>query len=200
MSGHANEQQQHRIRELDQLLRTGAASADECLELALLSLEPGHDGFRAVELLKRIPANHPLRNVWLAFADIYEIMDLDALNEAVAVCTEVLLEHSDIAATAAALMLRAAAQRQLSNTLTARADCEASVRLAPHWVGNRQLLSQILTEQANYEAAREELNAALKNVRPIPTPEKYADYMFERLITARLSQGIDNRLRTQLNS
>jgi len=97
-------------------------------------------------------------------------------------------------------MLRAAAHRQLTHRILARADCEESVRLAPHWIGNRQLLSQILTELGEYAASRRQLIEALNNVRPIPRPAKYADYMFERLITARVSDGIEKRLRHGLDA
>jgi tetratricopeptide (TPR) repeat protein len=200
MNGHANDQQRRRIQQLEERLHRDIASEDDILELALLAIEPGHDGVRAAGLLSRLPASDPLRNVWLAFVDIYELMDLAALAEAVDACSEALGGSTDVTIQAAALMLRAAAQRHLTHIAQARADCEESVRLAPHWIGNRQLLSQILTELGEYAAARKQLIEALHNVRPIPHPEEYVDYMFEQLITARSSDGIEKRLRSKLGT
>jgi len=200
IKGHANDQQRRRTQQLEERLHSDTASEDEILELALLAIEPGHDGVRAAGLLRRMSASHPLRNVWLAFVDIYEIMDLAALAEAVEACSEALVGNADVTIQAAAMMLRAAAQRQLTHSAQARADCEESVRLAPHWIGNRLLLFQILTELGEYAAARRQIIDALHNVRPIPHPAKYVDYLFERLITARSASDMEKRLRTKLDT
>jgi hypothetical protein len=95
-------------------------------------------------------------------------------------------------------MLRASALRHLRSAAEARADAEESIQIAPHWVGNRQLLAQILTECAEPAAARQQLERALANAIEIPRPKAESDYAFERLITARLSDGIAKRLRRQL--
>jgi hypothetical protein len=198
MSGHASAQQRERIQQLEIRLLDGVASREELLELALLALEPEHDGVRASRLLKQIPVDDPLRNLWLAYVDIYEGMDVPALNEATDLCNEILRSSIDRDIRAAAFMLRAAALSRLSDIPAARGDALESVRLAPEWIGNRQLLAQILRECAEREAAEEELKRALANVYPMARPESYPVYMFERLITARLSGGIGDRIRRQL--
>jgi len=102
MNGHASAQQQQCIRQLEERLQGNIASEDDILELALLAIEPGHNGLSAALLLRRIPTSNPLRNVWLAFADIYELMDVAALAEAIDACSAILTRDSDTAIKAAA--------------------------------------------------------------------------------------------------
>ena len=57
--GHATAAEAARIAELEAKLRNLSITTDEQLELALLNLEPVHDGFRAVDLLHEILRNKP---------------------------------------------------------------------------------------------------------------------------------------------
>jgi len=156
---HATKEQRQTIDHLIALVESGLAAPQEILNLALFQLEPEHDGSRAIQLLKTLPHEQRMRDVWLAFAYIYEIMDQTALSDAVTICTEIRKMPFDADVQAAALMLRASALRHLRSAAEARADAEESIQIAPHWVGNRQLLAQILTE-----CAERPLRASSSNV------------------------------------
>jgi hypothetical protein len=61
--GHATASESSRVEALEEKLRNRKITSDEQLELALLNIEPGHDGFRAIEVLREIPAESPQFNL-----------------------------------------------------------------------------------------------------------------------------------------
>jgi len=196
MGAHTTAEQANRIRILEEKERAGSASCDELLDLSLLALEPQHDGFRAAELLGRVDAEcgDPRAKLWLAFTCIYELMDQGSLRSAIKACGGLLELSENVKLRAAAWMLRAAALRHLSPVEDVRTDVEQSVRLAPEWIANRQLLAEVLSERGDRGGAEEQLKQALTNVQQMSPPESYEQYMFQLLITAQRSAGIANRL------
>lgn len=201
MDGHATVEQNRRIRLIEEKRHAGSATCDELLELSLLALEPKHDGFRAAELLARVDAEYgdPRAKLWLAFTCIYELMDQTSLRTAVSACGVLISSASNVELLAAAWMLKAAARRHLSAAEDVRNDIEQSVRLAPAWIGNRQLLAEVLREGGDRRGAEEQLRQALTNVRQMPPTTSYEEYMFQLLITAQRSTGIADRLQRRLD-
>lgn len=200
-TGHASPGESERIAELDAKLHAGTITSDEQLELALLNLEPGHDGFRAAEMLRGMLAaepEHDLARLWLAFCCIYELMDPDALREAIRLCDELSQARVPVDVQAAALLLKAAALRQLAGDHDVLALLQESVRLAPEWIANRQWLAKIYEERGDQAAAEEQLQKAVEVSRKRPDTRSYADQLFEMLITARGSYQIEDRLQDQL--
>ncbi len=201
--GHAAPGERQRMAELETKLRTRTITSGEHLELALLNLEPGHDGFRAAELLREMLAAEPENGsarLWLAYCCIYELMDPEALREAVRLCEELAPGQASADVRAAALLLEAAALRQLAGDRDVLALLRESVRLAPTWIANRQWLAMIYQERGDRAAAEEQLREALEvsRAQPAPEPDRYADQLFEMLITARGSHQIGGRLQEQL--
>lgn len=167
MTGHASAEQNSRIRIIEERQQAGSASYDELLELSLLALEPQHDGLRAAELLAQIDAEYDdaRSRLWLAFTCIYELMDQAALWKAVNTCERLISSVPDLELQAAAWMLKAAARRHLSAGDDVRNDIEQSISLAPVWIGNRQLLAEVLREKGDRSGAEKQLRQALANVR-----------------------------------
>lgn len=196
--GHFDKQQLRRAELLESKLCDDSISTRELLELALLSIEPGHDCFHAAELLEKVLAADPDENtakLWLAHCWIYEFMDERSLRKAIEISTEIDLDTGTAAdVRAAALLLKGAAFYQLSSTDSARAALEASVHLEPQWITNRQLLATIYEKSNDISAARGQLVRAIENTAVPPSD----DHLFEWLITGRRAAGIAQRLRDQL--
>lgn len=186
-TGHATSAEKAHIAGLAEKLRSGRLTSDERLELALLNIEPLHDGFRAAELLRELLAEnrqHELAKLWLAHVYIFHFMDEDALNEAVRLCEELLAASARPETRAAAHLLKADALRQLGDRDPVP-DLRQSVALAPTWVGNRLLLAQIDEERGHLSAAQDQLREALEAIGSWPVPADFASRMFEMLITSR---------------
>jgi tetratricopeptide (TPR) repeat protein len=199
-SGHANALERARVAELEAKLHDRRTNSDELFELALLNLEPLHDGFRAAELLQKIlneDSRHKLSKLWLTYVNIYELMDEDALRNAVRLSDQLIDQGASADVQAAALLLKATAVRGLGDQDPAEY-VRASIALAPGWVANRQLLARIYQERGEQSAAEEELLKAIEACGQQPEPESFADRMFEMLVTARASHRITDRLKEQL--
>jgi predicted Zn-dependent protease len=200
--GHADFDQECLAAELAERVRTGSATDNDILELALLSLEPLHDIETAASLLEGLvnrSPHDPLPKIWLAFIYIYEIMTPTALENAIALCDELsVIAESSIHA--AALLLKATALRD-SGSNDVRTILEESVRVRTDWISNRQLLAQVYLEHGNMSAAKRELGEALHNVASeSPKTSAYQDFLFEELITLRLSDGVAERLALRIRS
>lgn len=188
---------------LEEKLRHRGLTNEERLELALLNIEPGHDGFRAVELLREMPAGSPsldLARLWISYCCIYELMDDDALREAVRLCDELLERRPSARVQAAALLLKAASLRQLGSGHDTVAELRESVRLEPTWVANHQFLATVYEELGDRVAAEDELRKAIEVSRLPQESASHADQLFEMLITARGSHQITKRLQDQLGT
>src|SRR5947209_15793815 len=147
---HATTEQHARIALLEAKLRDDNLSNDEVLELALLAIEPGHDAFRAAELLQRLIPNEAysaIAKMWLAHCWIYEFMDRRSLQNAAVLCDEVVRDGTDADIRAAALMLKGAALNALGDVGSAGMALEASVMDRPSWVSNRQLLASVYQKE-----------------------------------------------------
>ena len=134
LGGHATPRERERAAALEAKLQAQSASLDEQLELALLYLEPGHDGFRAAELLERIlktEPEHDLARLWLAHCWIYEWMDENALRNAVTLCDALTDASKPAPVRSAALLLKATALRQLGGDGEVIELLSLSVELAP---------------------------------------------------------------------
>ena len=203
-SGHPNVSERARITELEAKLRNRGMNSAELLELALLNLEPLHDGFRAVELLGKIQPEDPryaLAKLWLAYTYIYELLDEVALRNAMKLVDQLIEEEgASVEVKAAAFLLKAAAVRELGVGDTDPAEyVRASIALAPGWIANRQLLARIHQERGEQAAAEEELLKAIEACGQQPEAKNIVDQMFESLVTARGSHRIADRLREQLS-
>ncbi|HEX7157898.1 MAG TPA: hypothetical protein VF214_02695 [Edaphobacter sp.] len=196
--GHFDSQERREWELLQAKLQDGSISTPELLKLAQLSIEPGHDLFRAAELLETVLATDPGENmarVWLAHCWIYGFMDPASLRNALEVCNEIGRKAGIIASIrAAAFLLRGAAFYQLSAIDSARKELEASVALEPGWVANRQLLAVLYERTNDLASAREQLVRAIENTA-VPSS---GDPLFEWLITGRHAAGVLQRLRDQL--
>lgn len=199
-SGHGTAAEAARVAELEAKLQDLSIDTDEQLELALLHLEPVHDGFRAVDLLQLIlksEPRHELARLWLAYSNVYELMDEGALQEAVGLADQVLESEASAAVKAAALLLKAAAFRGLGSQDPV-VELQKSIELAPHWVANRQLLAKVFEERGDRAAAGEQLGKAIESAGTHREPMSLPDRFFEMLITARGSYRIAERLRDQI--
>ncbi|HVT61022.1 MAG TPA: hypothetical protein VHR45_21845 [Thermoanaerobaculia bacterium] len=204
-TGHATPQESERIAALEAKLGRKTISCDEHLELALLQLEPCHDGFRAAELLEEIIAakpDHSLAKIWLAHCWIYEWMDEEALRNAVRLCNTLLDERVSVHLRSAALLLKASALRQLPDSDDPLALLLESVRLAPDWISNREMLAQVYQERGDRNAAAEQLRRALEVSRaPHQVSSSYAEQMFKKRIARRgggrlTFKDLENRIRS----
>jgi Tfp pilus assembly protein PilF len=193
--GHASPREMERITALEAKLRSQAISLDEQLELALLYLEPGHEAIRTTELLQEILAHHPEHNlarIWLAYCFIYEWMDEESLKNAVGLCDLLSDECVPTKLRAAALLLKAAALRQLPGGDDPLPLLLQSIELEPNWISNRQMLASVYQERGDRKAAEEQLHRAME-VRG-----NYANHLFDRLIAGRSDYRIGDGLEEQL--
>jgi tetratricopeptide (TPR) repeat protein len=193
MINHATAAQRARVDTLEEKVRDGAASAGDRFELALLAIEPMHDGFRAAALLEPMVVDNDMAGVWLAHCWIYEFMEDASLQKAVALCDEIDRRSEDLDARAAALMLKGAALNALHDFQGATLPLEQSVWLQPAWISNRKLLAAIYERRGMFREAREQLEAALRTTVGV---DSRADErgLFDVLITGRGGQGTANRI------
>jgi tetratricopeptide (TPR) repeat protein len=162
--GHASESKAEELATLQQKAVEGTLESEELLRLALQLFEPAHDPFAAVDVLKlllRQLPTHDVARIWLAYLDVYELMDDDALREAVALADHV--SSTDERLYAAALLVKGAALRHLANVGAAVAAVEESVRLAGDWVTNRQALGDLYRDSGRKADALDQFRAALAN-------------------------------------
>lgn len=196
-TGHASSREKDRMAALEAKLGDQAISPDERLELALLYLEPGHDGLRAAELLEGILAvdpGHDVARMWLAHCLIYEWMDEEALRRAVELCNALLDERLPADLRAAGLMLKAAALRLLPDGDDPLPLLLQSINLAPTWISNRLLLSNVYQDQGDRKAAEQELLLAKEALG------SYAGQLFEELITGRGGDRVADFLEDQIRT
>lgn len=200
VEGHPTEGEAARVKLLREKQRANALTRDEALELALLSLEPLHEGDDAAELLIKLIEVDPtdeLAKLWLACTYIDEFMDEGSLRKAIALCDEI-LASPDGTHRAAALLLKAAALQQLSMSQAAKPLLEKSIAAAPDWISNRRLLAKIYEDSGQNQLAKEQLQAILKVAdRPVH-PDNTIAYTFELLITGRALRGIKDRVEEEL--
>src|SRR5438105_1889305 len=197
MNGHATEAETRRIEALELKRAQHRLTHDEQLELALLLLEPLHDGFRSIELLDELlkaESFDAVAAVWFAYCCIYELMDAESLKKAAELCERVEKESKDLRMKAAAHMLRADALRQLSQSETGEAELKQSVALAPDWVTNLQFLATVEMAKGDRLSARDHLKTAIENARQFQAPRDVASSMFVSLITGRGSYKIIDHL------
>ncbi len=200
-AGHARADEIDRVKALEMKLRSDAISEEEVLELALLNIEPLHNGFRAVELLEGLVKSNPgnvLGRLWLAFCDIYELMDPASLRNARLLCDGILRETSEPRTRAAALLLSATAARQLSNDVDVRNELEECVSLAPNWITSRQVLAREYERHGMKTAAKDQLLKALENAEESPKAGNPLADLFDLLITGRNTYKVTDRIREQL--
>lgn len=199
--GHASISESNRMQLLEEKLRDRRITSDELLELALLNIEPGHDGFRAIEVLRETSAESPnfnLAQLWIAYCDIYELMDEGALRECIMLCDDLLEREASSRLRAAAFFLKASALRDLDRN-NAPVECLLeSVKLEPAWVSNRQFLAKLYYEQGHRLAAEEQLHKAIEVSRSQTQSVHIADQLFERLITAQGWSSMKKTLQDQL--
>jgi tetratricopeptide (TPR) repeat protein len=199
--GHATASESSRMEALEEKLRNRKITSDEQLELALLNIEPGHDGFRAIEVLREIPAESPqfnLARLWIAYCDLYELMDEDALWECILLCDDLIGREASPRLRAAAFFLKASALRELDRSEAPIEDLLESVRLEPAWVSNRQFLAKLYHEQGHRLAAEEQLRKAIEVSRSQTLSVDMADQFFERLIAAQGLPSMKKTLQDQL--
>jgi tetratricopeptide (TPR) repeat protein len=178
-------------------------SQDELLELALLNIEPGHDGFRAMELLREIPiddARFGVAQVWLEYCYIYELLDDGSLREAVRICDEILRQQTKIRLRAAALLLKATALRTLDKVEDSLGPLLDSIRLEPGWVASRQILAMTYLERNSRLEAEEQLRQAIEVIRSQSATASLVDQMFDQLIAAQGWPRLKETLQNQLNA
>jgi tetratricopeptide (TPR) repeat protein len=208
-TGHATSAEKAHIAALNEKLRTGSITPDEQLELALLNLEPLHDGFKAGELLQELLAanpRHEIAKLWLAYVHIYEFMDRPSLVNAVRLCDDLFVSADQRDTLAAAHLLKTSAlcdlafdskQRAASN-LDPMLDLRLSVARAPTWPGSRLSLAHIYEKRGDLLAAQDQLREALETSGSRPPLPDYASRMFEMLITQRGSERTIKLLKSEL--
>jgi tetratricopeptide (TPR) repeat protein len=197
--GHATAAERQRI---DYLEATGVSgSAEERLELALLNVEPAHEIRGALEvlrsLLSRDTSDYRAR-FWLAYCCVYELGSEPALEEAIGLCDEILQSAAPDRLKAGALMLKAAAFRDLGREDPLE-ELRQSISLAPDWVSNRQELAQVMLERGEHAMARAQLERALAAPSVSTGGLSVADALFEELVTARVGLAVRNGIREQLS-
>jgi len=176
------------------------------MQLALKLFEPAHDPFTAVDILKEVLARDPscdLARIWLAYLNIYELMDEGALREALTLADEVNAEDKTLRA--AALLLKGAALRHLGRAEMAIAALVESVHLADDWITNRQALADMYGQGGRKGEAIEQLQAALKNFELAKNARSADDQsaldLFEIYLTGRAaSNTVGDTIRDQLRA
>jgi tetratricopeptide (TPR) repeat protein len=205
-AGHASAVEADEIALLRRKAAAGLLHTQELMQLALKLFEPAHDPFTAVEVLKEVLARDPscdVARVWLAYLNIYELMDDAALREALTLADEVNSEDKTVRA--AALLLKGATLRHLGRAEMAIAALVESVRLADDWITNRQALSDMYRQAGRKGEAIEQLRAALKNfelAKNAPRAEEPREVdLFEIYLTGRAaSNTVGETIRSQLRA
>lgn len=185
--GHASLAEAERMEALETKVQHHEISRDELLELALLNIEPGHDGIRSMELLREIPPDDErfgLAQVWLAYCYIYVLLDDDSMRDAIRLCEDILQTQASTRLRAAALFLKATALRTLGRVEDSLAPLLESIRLEPEWVASRQMLASTYHERGSRSGAEEQLRKAIEVVQSHPVSERWVDQMFDQMITA----------------
>ncbi len=174
---------------LEQRIAEGSANDEDQFELALLNLEPGHDGFRAVELLRGIrPSSpcHDLAQLWISHCLIYEMMDDGALAEAVQICSTLLGRSISPEVRTGAHFLRAMAVWNRNPTEAVIPDLCEAVRLEPDWSATRLSLARVYRVLHHERAAEEQLLAAREAAKkPAPEAADVPGKLFELMVTGR---------------
>jgi tetratricopeptide (TPR) repeat protein len=179
--GHASEPELEELATLRRRASEGLLTPEELLRLALQLFEPAHDPFAAVDVLKDLLQRDPtfdLARVWLGYLDVYELMDDDALREAVALAEEV--STTDDRLRAASLLVKGAALRHLASMEPAVSAIEESVRIAGHWVTNRQALGDLYRDMGRRVEAADQFRAALENFERARQMERRLEHDRER--------------------
>ncbi|HEX2061782.1 MAG TPA: hypothetical protein VHK90_13670 [Thermoanaerobaculia bacterium] len=205
-TGHASTVEAEEIAMLRRKAAAGSLDTRELMQLALKLFEPAHDPFTAVEILKEVLARDPscdIARVWLAYLNIYELMDEGALREALTLADEVNSEDKTLRA--AALLLKGAALRHLGRAEMAIAALVESVRLADDWITNRPALSDMYRQAGRKGEAIEQLQAALENFEQAKNTssaeEQRAVDLFEIYLTGRAaSNTVGDTIRNQLRA
>jgi tetratricopeptide (TPR) repeat protein len=181
LTGHASELEVEELAVLRRRASEGLLTTEELLRLALQLFEPVHDPFAAVDVLKELLRRDPpfdLARIWLAYLDVYELMDDDALREAVALAEEV--SSTDDRLRAAALLIKGAAVRHLAIMGPAVSAVEESIRIAGDWVTNRQALGDLYRDMGRRAEAVDQFRAALENLERARQTERRLEHDRER--------------------
>ncbi len=182
--GHAGPHDAATIEELQRKAAAATITNGELLRLALLQFEPAHDAFASVETLRHLltrDPGHDLARVWIAYLFVYELMDEEALTEAVRVAGEV--STADRRLKAAAGWVKGTALRELGRIDDSVTALEESVRLEPEWVANRMALAAAYRDSKRKREAIEQLRIALENVQSSASITD--NDLFEALISGR---------------
>lgn len=180
--GHAGNRDLAVLEELQRKAALATITDEELLRLALLQIEPAHDAFAAVDTLKYVLARgpwHDIARVWLGYLFVYELMDEDALRDAIRIADEVSANERRLKS--AALWIKGSALRQLQIVDRGIAVLEESVKLEPEWVANRLALANAYRDADRKGDAIEQLTVALAKVGNAKAIE--CDDLFETLIT-----------------
>ncbi len=175
----------------------GHATDEERFELALLNIEPGHDGYRAVELLREIPQESPcydFARIWLAYCYIDSLMVEEALRNALRICDELLGRPTSSEVRGGAYLLKAIALRELSSADGVIPNLKEAVHLSPTWILPRMELANAYSRVGDKRAAELELLAARQAATEPPAPAGLSATLFEELITARGGHGMRERI------
>ena len=183
--------------ELQRRVDSSDANADDLLTLALLRLEPFHDGFGAAQLLESVRGTAgevATASVWYAYAAVHFLFDASTLQKAFD-----LLTHS-AGPTRELESARELMMAEVIHRLDANADddiaghIQRSIELAPEWVSNHQLLAWFMERRGEHELALQHLRTALANTIPPDPAWSLLQAEFECNITARTSFNVDRRI------
>jgi len=201
MRGHATEEEEASVRDLESRINLETSPLSELLELGLMYQEPCHEEDRAILCLEAILARDPkcsLARIWLAYILLHYRMDDASLRRARQLLQPVVATASRYRA--AALKLTVDIGDDLGDLPPAEAIdlLYASVVAAPDWVLNREILASHLARTGNTAAAIEQLSAALANIKPADPDWAFQRQQYEIFITGRIADMAAERIADRL--
>ncbi len=210
MSGHPNHDELDMISDLEAHIDPLHGPVEDMVRLGQLYICPIHDDERALGILRialeREPL-HPWAIYWIAYIQLWDLMDRDSLLSAKATL-ESWLDSTlpgSFEPEARAAILQRLVQVRDSQDLADLTDAERitfleeSVRLAPCWVINRWYLARAYLAVGRVSEAEEQLNTALANMTPEGPARDIEDDLFETDVTGCISAHLPEEIRRMLH-
>jgi len=197
MTSHPTRDQFELADDLQRRVDSSGANADDLLTLALLRLEPFHDGFGAAQLLESVrgtAAEEAMASVWYAYCALHFLFDVSTLQKALDLLTRSQGPTRELESALEFMMAEVIYRLDENAGDNIVGHIQRSIELAPEWVSNHQMLAWFMERRGERELALQHLRSALANIIPPDPAWSLLRAEFECNITARTSFNVDRRI------